>query len=186
MEYIKRIDELLEKEMTEDGYKLWHKVFDKIPPIWDRLTSSTKKHHKKENGRVPSVSEHTYEMLYAGNAIMSMFGFTANCKEKDTLLLAIVLHDAFKYGQNTKSPHTNNQHDKYAADKIVNNQKSFKKALGESQYLVLEEAIRYHSGRWSTDVKDKNKFDFNDLHAETFFVHILDMLSSRNLLNLPK
>lgn len=186
MKFVKKIDELLKKEMTENGYLLWHKMFEKIPPVWDRLSSSSKKYHKKDNGEVQTISEHTYEMLYAGNIIIRMFGYEKNCVEKDTILLSIVLHDAFKYGENINSIHTSNKHDKLAADKMLKNKKILESKIGESQYSILEEAIRYHSGRWSSDVSKKEQFKFNEFNPETMFVHMLDMLSTKNVLKAPE
>jgi hypothetical protein len=46
----------------------------------------------------------------------------------------------------------------------------------------MEEMIRFHSGQWSTDVSKDKKFDFNDYNPETMFIHILDMMSTADLI----
>ena len=63
MDYLEKMNRVLKRNMTDTGYSFWSAVVQKIPDIWNRPTSSTLKHHKKDDGRVPSVAEHTYEML---------------------------------------------------------------------------------------------------------------------------
>ena len=58
--------------------------------------------------------------------------------------------------------------------------------MNESQIEKLENMTRYHSGQWSTDLKEDKNFKISDLKHETFFLHILDMLSTNNCLKVPK
>ena len=46
----------------------------------------------------------------------------------------------------------------------------------------MEEAIRFHSGQWSTDVPKNKPFSFKDYNPETLFIHILDMMSTADLI----
>lgn len=178
--YYERVDNLLKNNLSTEAFKLWIKLKDKIPDIWDKPTSSTLKHHKKldEGGRVPSILEHTYEMLYVADKICPLF----NYKNKDVIFLSIILHDSFKYGLNGNNPHTINIHDKIIGDTIRDNKPLFLKILNENDVQLLEESTRFHSGKWSTDAN--NSFSFNDHNPEVFFLHILDMLSSRNLIKI--
>lgn len=181
----KELDELLVNNMTEDGYKFWKSLEEKIPPIWDRLSSSTKKYHKKENGDVQTILDHTYEMVYACCNIMRLFNIVPKTKDADTLILAILLHDAFKYGVDDPlhSKHTSKNHDRIIGNTIVTNKNLFLKILNENQIYKLEQMTRYHSGRWSTDADPS--FTFRTMNPETFFVHMLDMLSANNCLKVP-
>jgi len=181
-QHMENIDSLLETNMTEKGYKFWKILETKIPPVWDRLSSSSMKYHKKEDGRVPCIAEHTYEMLNAAVKIISLFDIRIKTSEADTLLLSIVLHDAFKYGlkpENTR--YTTNQHDRIVADVVKNQREIFKKLLDDNQIDLLEESLRFHSGKWSTDASP-HQFNWKEHSPESLFVHVLDMLSSRNLL----
>jgi hypothetical protein len=181
MNFYKKIVELLEDNLTEKAFKLWKGIDQRIPNCWDRLTSSTKKYHKKMNGEVPTQSEHVYEMLYSAIKIINLFSIEPKTTNCDKILLSIVLHDTMKYGMLGTRKHTDKQHDKLAADMVSANKETFIKILTEEQFFVLEEAIRFHSGRWSTDAK-YIKFDWKEYNPETLFIHILDMLSSKDLL----
>jgi len=180
------IDKILKEELTTKGYKVWKIILSKIPYVWDRPASSSGKYHLKENGKVPSIAEHTYEMLYAAVKILRMFGIEGKgSKEEDAILFGIVLHDSFKYGINPEiRKYTDNTHDKIVADIVKKNSKMFETFLNESQVIQLEEEVRFHSGRWSSDAKYNTEFCLESLQPETLFIHILDMLSSRNLLKI--
>jgi len=187
MNYEEKMNTLLEENLTEIAYKFWTTLKEKIPPVWDRLSSSSKKYHKKDNGQSDNIAEHTYEMLYACIKTWSLFDIKKKTSEGDVLLLAIALHDSFKYGEDPdNSEHTVSNHDKIIADKLKSISNFTSTFLSESQINTLDEATRFHNGRWSTDVEDMTKFDLSDYHQYTGFVHFLDMMSSRNLIKLPK
>jgi hypothetical protein len=182
MNYKQKMDEILEKNMTEKGYKLWCGINKILPNAWNRPTASTLKYHRKIDGRVPDIAEHTYEMLYSLVKLFRMFDYKPKTTDADTLLLAIAFHDSLKYGNFGSRKHTDGQHDKNAADMIFSNEETFRKLLSEEQYNILEEGVRFHSGRWSTDVHNQSSFDWNDYKPTTFLIHILDMLSSADII----
>jgi hypothetical protein len=182
MNYLDKIKTLLEENMTAKGYKLWEGINDLLPNIWGKPTSSTFKYHRKIDGRVPNIDEHVYEMLYAAVKLFSVFNINSKTPDADVVLFALVLHDSLKYGKWGTMRYVDNFHDKRAADMIRSNENTFKKLLSENQYHALEEAVRFHSGRWSTDVADKYQCDINEFSSLTFFVHMLDMMSSKDLI----
>jgi 23S rRNA maturation-related 3'-5' exoribonuclease YhaM len=182
MDYKEKIIELLKENMTEKSFKLWNGINKRLPDIWSRYTSSTGKYHKKRNGEIPNVAEHTYEMLFSAVKISRLFDVNLKTTNFDKILFAIVLHDSLKYGTLGTKRHTDYKHDKYAADMVSENKKIFEKILTEEQFFVMEEAVRFHSGRWSTDVPRNQKFTFKDYNPETFFIHMLDMLSTADCL----
>ena len=183
--YLGKMNQLLQRNMTNTGYAFWNAVIEKIPNIWERPTSSTMKHHQKDDGRVPSVEEHTYEMLYACIKVWRMFDIKPKTEEADVLLLAVALHDAFKYGEKPHlRKHTDVKHDKICADIVKRGENTFLKFLNEDYVKILEEMVRFHSGRWSTDA-DEN-FDFSKLHPFVLFLHTLDMFSANNLIHIPE
>ena len=185
MNYEIKMDELLEKNLTKTAFDFWNILKSKIPPVWSRPTSSTGKYHKKEDGSVPNIAEHTYEMLYACINLWRMFDIKAKTSEGDTLLLAVALHDSYKYGKTPEErQHTVSDHDKIIADKIKNASKYLESFLQKSQVQVLEEATRFHNGRWSKDA-NMNDFNFSIYHPYTNFVHMLDMMSANNLIKMP-
>lgn len=178
---LQSIERLLGQHMTERGFKFWTALKEKIPPAWDRLASSTKRYHKKANGRVPSIAEHTFEMLYSAVNLLRMFDVDSQTPEADMILLSIVLHDAFKYGLNPdSSDYTTPKHDRIMAESVVANRDQFLKVFSESQVDQIESAIRYHAGRWASDAT--NTFRIENLDPITLFIHFLDMMSSRDLI----
>jgi len=182
MNYKEKIIELLKENMTEKSFKLWEGINSRLPDTWDKPTSSTGKYHKKLNGEVSVQAEHTYQMLFSSVKIFKLFGVRSKTTDSDKFLFAIALHDSLKYGTLGSRIHTDNNHDKNAADMLSENKETFKKILTEEQFFVMEEAVRFHSGRWSTDVPKDKKFKFDDYNPETLFIHILDMMSTADLI----
>jgi len=182
MDYKEKIIELLKKNMTEKSFKLWSGIDNHLPNIWSKLTASTGKYHRKFNGEVQNIAEHTYEMLFSAIKIYRLFDITLKTTDLDKILFAIVLHDSLKYGTLGTRRHTDNKHDKYAADMISENKKIFEMILTEDQFFIMEEAVRFHSGRWSTDVPKNKEFTFKDYNPETLLIHILDMMSTADLI----
>jgi hypothetical protein len=182
MNYKDKVIEILQENMSERGFKLWGGINSLLPDVWNKPTSSTGKYHKKLNGDIPDQAEHVYQLLYATVKLFRMFNIEKNTTDADKILLAVALHDSLKYGPMGTRKHTDYQHDKKAADMVSENKNTFLKLLTESQFYTMEEAIRFHSGQWSTDVRSKNAFTFKDYNPETFFVHILDMMSTADLI----
>lgn len=184
MDYTKKVIDLLEKNMSERGFRLWSGIDKILPNIWNKPTSSTGKYHKKLNGDVPDIAEHVYQMLYVTFKLFRMFDIVSKTPDADKMLMSVALHDALKYGNMGTRKHTDGQHDKNAADMIASNSETFKKLLNDEQLDTLQEAVRFHSGRWSTDIPKNENFDWSKskLRKETFFVHMLDMLSTADLI----
>jgi 23S rRNA maturation-related 3'-5' exoribonuclease YhaM len=177
--YLEKINKVLKKNLTQKSFELWEGVSERISnKCWDKPTSSTGKYHQKEDGRVPSVAEHTWEMIYSADKIIHMFEGVIN---KDVIFLSIALHDSYKYGLVKTCTSTESRHDHITAEIVKLNRKIYMEALSEYDVSLLEKAIRFHSGRWSTDA-DKNMY--NKFTPEVLFLHTLDMLSSKNLLKV--
>lgn len=182
MNFKEKVEHLLKENMTEKGFVLWSAINKRLPDIWNNPTSSTGKYHKKLNGKVADQAEHVYHMLYSTKKILRMFNIELNTTDGDKVLMAIALHDSLKYGQLGTRKHTDNRHDKSAADMISENKDTFLKLLTEEQFYTMEEAVRFHSGQWSSDAKHEKEFSFKNYNPETLFVHMLDMMSTNDLI----
>lgn len=182
MGYKEKVINLLENNMTEKAFALWKGIHSRLPDAWSKSTSSTGKYHKKHNGDIPIQAEHVYHMLFSTVKLFRMFSITTKTTEADKLLFAVALHDSLKYGELGTRKHTDKAHDKNAADMVSQNKETFQKILTEEQFFVMEEAIRFHSGQWSTDVPKNTKFTFHDYNPETLFIHMLDMMSTADLI----
>jgi len=185
MDYTQAIIDLARHHLTENGFKLLMKIESKMPDIWDKPSSSTGKYHKKADGSVPSIAHHTYEMFYAGAKIIRMFGGKLKSTQNDAFLMAIVLHDIQKYGKKGTNPHTTPNHDKTMADLLLKNRKTLLKHFSELEMEILISGVRYHSGRWSKSVTNMHEFDFSDYHPVVMFTHMLDMMSTADVLQFP-
>lgn len=178
--FLEKIDEILKRQLTQKSFDLWIGIRENISnKCWNRATSSTGKYHQKEDGRVPSVAEHVFEMIYSAEKIIHMFEGLIN---KDVIFLGIALHDAYKYGLVKSCKFTEERHDRIMAEIIKKNKKIFRQALNENDIFLLENSIRYHAGKWSTD--SGKDFSLKDFTPEILFIHTLDMLSSRNVLKI--
>jgi len=182
MDYKAKIFELLKNNMTEKGLNLFRGIAQLVPDVWNKPTSSTGKYHKKKNGDVPTQAEHVYHMLYSAVKLFKMFNISKKTSDADKILLAIALHDTLKYGTLGTRKHTDNQHDRAAADMIAQNKATFMKILTEEQFCTLEEMVRFHSGQWSTDVVKSQPFSFKNYKPEAMFIHMLDMMSTADLI----
>jgi len=176
-----KIDELLKDNMTDISFRMWNALKEKIPDIRYRPASSTGKYHRR-NGSVLTIYDHTYEMLVSCIKLLSIFDVTPKTKKADILLLSVLLHDAFKYGISNpfSSQYTYNAHDRLAANIVNDNKAVFMRVFSEEEVNLLEQCLRYHSGRWSSD--SSKDFDFDKLPKEVLFIHTLDMMSANNLL----
>ena len=180
--YIQKIDQILKKHLTEKSFDLWIAIRENISnKCWEKATSSSGKYHRKEDqgGRIPSCGEHTFEMLFVCEKIIPMFEGNLNT---DVIFLAVALHDAYKYGLIKTCNFVESRHDQIIADIIKNNKKTFLQALNESDISILEEGVRFHMGRWSTNA-DKN-FSYSNYSPLVLFLSTLDMLSSKNALKI--
>jgi len=186
MNYTENVKQLLKENMSERGYSLWEGINKMLPNIWELPTSSTKKYHLKEDGSCPDNAEHTFEMLYACVKLFRMYDVKSKTSNADMFLFAISFHDLYKYGKFGSQVHTNGKHDKLMADLIQSNKATFLKILNEKEFDLMVKMIRFHSGRWSTDVGNINEFDFNDYPAEVQFIHMLDMMSTKDLIKIWK
>lgn len=180
MNYEDKLNEILKENMTENGFNLWKAINSKVPSPWNKPSSSSGKYHVKKNNYVPNIAEHTLEMINSAVSIYPMFNISKNSIDLDLLLFGIAMHDIVKYGNNNDMKHTTKLHDKLIADRIENRKEIFLKLFNEDQIKILTDMVRYHSGRWSTDAK--NDFDFKNFHPYVLFVHMLDMLSTKNCL----
>ena len=178
--YLGKIDQILKKHLTEKAFDLWTALKEHIPnKCWDKPTSSTGKYHRKEDGRVPSVSEHTFEIVYTIDKIIPMFEGSMN---KDVVFLAAALHDSYKYGLVKTCTSTEKQHDRIIADFIKKNKDTFLKVLSEGDVNLLEEGVRRHMGKWGTEVS--GGFSYSNYSPLVTFLSTLDMLSSKNILKI--
>jgi hypothetical protein len=176
-----KIDDLAKQSLTPKGYELFSFVNSKLPDIWNRSSSSSMKYHKKADGSVPTIAEHSFEMFQAAVKTIQMWGNETISKRNDAFLMAIILHDSLKYGPTGKNPHTTRNHDQQLADLFFNKKEIFLKHFNEEEFDLFIACIRFHSGRWSKDAKGIKNF-LHEVSPEVVIVHFLDMVSTKDCL----
>jgi hypothetical protein len=183
--FLKDINDLLKENMSVPGYALWEEISSKTTMVMHRPSSGSGKYHNNDDGGVYTIGEHTYQILYTTIRAMKLFDTKPKSKHADILLLAAACHDLLKYGNEDPlfRKTTDKRHDKLIADTLLFNKTRILETFNVYEFNKLEQICRYHTGRWSTDATET--FDFSKLCPEVMFVHILDMLSSQNLLKVP-
>ena len=185
IDFLASIDMLLKDNLTQAAYKLWVDIKTKTPMVMHRPSSASGRYHLDERGNVRTIGEHTYQILFTTLKILRIFNINAPSRSADVLLLAGACHDLLKYGADDPlyRKSTDSKHDKLIADVLLFNKKRCLESLQENDFVKLEQICRFHSGRWSTDATEN--FNMNNFPAEVMFIHMLDMLSANNLLNVP-
>ena len=167
-----KIDGFLNQNLTPEGYLLWLSI--KLPYCFDRPTSSSGKYHKRANGLVATNGEHVLSMLRNAKKIESCTGFAKCTTDMDIFYLAIVLHDALKYGYMGVRTKTWGLHDKAMADMILDHEDYFKTVYSDEQIQMLVDCVRYHNGIWSTDLRD-SVLGLTNVPSLAQLIHFIDM-----------
>ena len=180
----KALFELAEEYLTEKGYKMLKIIVLHLPDIWDKDTSSTGKYHKRLDGSLPSIADHTKEMLEAGVKCIGMFTEDRNLRNSytDAVFTAIILHDALKYGPEGKYFHTVVNHHNQIYDFLLEHKKFIQKYYSESEFDLILVMVRMHNGRWSIKKAERPNFCFSQYPPEVLFIATLDMLSTQSYL----
>ena len=143
--------------------------------------SSTGKYHPKFASGEHGLVRHTkvavriaYELM--GNPALNNF---IN-REKDLMIMALVLHDGFKCG-NPKERYTRVDHPLLASSFIKEHKDRL--SLSDEDIELVTSVISSHMGNWNVDYngnevlpKPKNKYQR--------FVHMCDYLASRKVINV--
>lgn len=180
---MEKLRKLAETNMSQEGYKILGLILKDITPIWDRKVSSSGRYHVKANGYVPTILEHTYEMLFCALKIIRLFGYKSKSQQIDVMIMAIILHDSLKYGIENpiNNKHTVSAHDKLVGELVTKHKDILEPHLEQDNFWALRHAVSYHSGRWTVNNKIGIKI-FGDKRLVSFFVHIMDMLSTNDCL----
>lgn len=143
--------------------------------------SSTGKYHPKFASGNNGLVRHTKVAVRIAYELMenpALNNFTA--REKDLMIMALVLHDGLKCG-NPKEKYTRFDHPLLVANFIKDNKN--KLSLNNDDIEFVTSVISSHMGNWNTDYngnevlpKPKNKYQR--------FVHMCDYLASRKVINV--
>ena len=145
--------------------------------------SSTGKYHPKyaagDGGltrHVKSACKFAYELL--SNPII---GKPYSDRDKDLIIIALLIHDGLKYGVGEKEQYTRFDHPILASDYVKENVS--KLSFNEEDLNKVSSSIASHMGPWNTNSYSDVVLPIPKAPMEKF-VHMCDYLASRRFINL--
>ena len=145
--------------------------------------SSTGKYHPKyaagEGGlsrHVKSACKFAYELL--SNPII---GKPYSSRDKDLIIIALLIHDGLKYGAKEKEKYTRFDHPILASNYAKENKDKLK--MSEEELEKMANAVASHMGPWNTNQYCDVILPVPKAPMEKF-VHMCDYLASRRFINI--
>lgn len=159
-------------------------IVDKLPDyFFYEAASSTGKYHPKYALGDGGLLRHSKAATKIGLELLNnpLIGSKYSPREKDMLLLSLLVHDGLKRGL-TEEKYTRVDHPILMAYFILDNYQTFKLNLEDAKFI--SDVIKTHMGPYNTDFNGnvvletpKNKYQS--------FVHMCDYLASRKCLEVP-
>ncbi len=172
--YIK--DESLRKSLGE-LIELLPDYFFKEP------AASTGKYHPSYAQGEGGLLRHTKAAVRIGYELLQdlSIGKKYTSREKDLMLMALLLHDGFKKGL-VEERYTRFDHPLIASKVILDN--ASKVGLSSEDAKFISDAIKTHMGDYTTDYNGNEVLDKPHTKYQNF-VHMCDYLASRKCLLVP-
>jgi len=145
--------------------------------------SSTGKYHPKYAAGEGGLTRHVKSACKFANELLSnpIIGKPYSQRDKDLIILALLIHDGLKYGEKEKETYTRFDHPILAS----NYAKKFKDKLNmnEEELEKMSSAVASHMGPWNTSSYSDVVLPVPKAPMEKF-VHMCDYLASRRFINL--
>ena len=145
--------------------------------------SSTGKYHPKYAAgdagltrHVKSACKFAYELL--SNPII---GKPYSSRDKDLIIIALLIHDGLKYGKGEKEKYTRFDHPILASNYALENKDNLNMSVEELNKMAA--AVASHMGPWNTNSYSDVVLPIPRAPMEKF-VHMCDYLASRRFINL--
>lgn len=149
--------------------------------FFHEAASSTGKYHPSFSQGKAGLLRHTkavvriaYELL-----VTKTIGNHYTSDEKDLILVALIMHDSVKRGDNER--YTRADHPLLASSLVRNNKN--KTSLSEEEINLVCSMIETHMGEWTNDYEG-NKILEEPKDKYQKFVHMCDLLSSKKFLDI--
>lgn len=172
LEYIKSID------IKESAIFM----IEKLPDYFFEVpASSTGKYHPSFAASEHGLVKHTKVAVRIAFELLSnpaLHKFTD--REKDLIIMAIILHDGLKSGL-VKEKYTRVDHPLLIANYIKENKENLK--LSEEEITTICKIVASHMGPWNTDYNGNEVLPVPKSAIERF-VHMCDYLSSKKFLDV--
>lgn len=178
----------LEKEISfikearyQDGVR---KLATLLPDYFYHVAaSSTGKYHPAFSLGEGGLLRHTKVAVRFAKTLLEnpCFGDKYTSKEKDLMIIAIMLHDGLKHGL-TEEKYTRADHPLLAANFVLENGETAGFTKEETEFI--SECIKSHMGPWNTDYYTKEEILPKPKNKYQNFVHMCDYLSSKKFLDI--
>ncbi len=143
--------------------------------------SSTGKYHPSFAGGNGGLVRHTKVAVKIANELLnSMIGDVFTQKEKDLMILVLILHDGLKHGD-PKEQYVRFDHPILAANFIKNNQS--KTTFTDSEIKFMMDTVSSHMGPFNTNPYSNVVLPVPQNKYQKF-VHMCDLLASRKFLEI--
>ena len=172
--YIK--DESLRKSLGE--------LIELLPDYFFREpAASTGKYHPSYAQGEGGLLRHTKAAVRIGYELLQdlSIGKKYTSREKDLMLMALLLHDGFKKGL-VEERYTRFDHPLIAAKIILDNASEV--GLSKEDATFISDAIKTHMGDYTVDYSGNEVLEKPHTKYQNF-VHMCDFLASRKCLILP-
>lgn len=154
-----------------------------LPNYWFSVeASSTGKYHPRYAAGEGGLLRHSKAAMAIGYELLQnpTFGSSFSAREKDLLLMALLIHDGLKYNFE-KEQYTRFDHPVLMAKFIMDNYQLWD--ITEEDATFMSNVVASHMGPWNTSKYDKTVLPVPETDAQKF-VHLCDYLASRKLLNV--
>lgn len=145
--------------------------------------SSTGKYHPKYAAGDGGLSRHVKSACKFANELLSnpIIGKPYTSRDKDLIIIALLIHDGLKYGKKEKEKYTRFDHPILASEYVKENKSKLK--MTEEDIEKVSSAIASHMGPWNTNSYSEIELPIPKAPMEKF-VHMCDYLASRRFINL--
>ena len=145
--------------------------------------SSTGKYHPKYAAGDGGLTRHVKSACKFANELLlnPIIGKPYTERDKDLIIIALLVHDGLKYGPKEKEKYTRFDHPLLAGDYVKENKKNL--LMNDEELEKVEKSIKSHMGPWNTNSYSEIELPLPKAPIEKF-VHMCDYLASRRFINL--
>lgn len=152
--------------------------------VFIKPASSSGKYHPLSDLGEGGLIRHIKGVFYLGYDMLNLEHFAPlfDLRERDLMLVSLILHDCHKYGNETENrTHTVVEHPILAAT-WVEQDEVFDNILSQEDRNFIGGCIASHSGQWNTNRKGEEILPKPITYCQQF-VHLCDYLASRRYLS---
>ncbi len=158
-------------------------LVDSLPDYFFEVpASSTGKYHPKYTLGEGGLVRHTKSAVRIAYELLSnpLIGGKYTSREKDLMIMALILHDGMKSGQE-KSQYTKTEHPLYISKHIKDNKDNLN--MNDEDIAFVCSVIESHMGPWNKDFDGNEVLPIPKTKYQNF-VHMCDYLASRKFINV--